>query len=86
MSGYYLTNLTLTRRRAAGRGSWVPFIVRAAPTATSTILVEAAVNTWQAYNPWGGRSFYGNHTGGGDDRVSFDRLYDQQGRPLMAGR
>ena len=86
-SGYYLANLTLTRGRAAGRGSWVPFIVRAANAATaSTIIVQAAVNTWQAYNRWGGRSLYWNHTGVGDDHVSFDRPYDQQGRPLMAGR
>ncbi len=92
-SGYYLANLTLTRGRAAGRGSWVPFVVRATPGQTSTqtsaqgsaILVQAAVNTWQAYNRWGGRSLYWNHTGVGDDHVSFDRPYDQRGTPRFAG-
>ena len=92
-SGYYLANLTLTRGRAAGRGSWVPFVVRASPsqapaqtpTQGSAILVQAAVNTWQAYNRWGGRSLYWNHTGVGDDHVSFDRPYDQRGAPRYAG-
>ena len=84
-SGYYLANLTLTRGRGAGRGSWVPFIVRAAPSKTATILVQAAVNTWQAYNRWGGRSLYWNHTGVGDDHVSFDRPYDQGGMPPVGG-
>ncbi len=85
-SGYYLANLTLTRGRDAGRGSWVPIVVRAAPGRSSTILVQAAVNTWQAYNRWGGRSLYWNHTGVGDDHVSFDRPYDQRGAPRYAGR
>jgi hypothetical protein len=85
-SGYYLANLTLSRGRYAGRGSWVPFIVRATAAQASTILVQAAVNTWQAYNRWGGRSLYWNHTGVGDDHVSFDRPYDQRGAPRYAGR
>jgi hypothetical protein len=63
----------------------VPFIVRAAPTRASTILVQAAVTTWQAYNNWGGRSLYWNHTGVGDDHISFDRPYAQNGAPRYAG-
>jgi hypothetical protein len=85
-SGYYVANLVLTRGADAGRGSWVPFIVRAPSTRSATILVQAAVNTWQAYNRWGGRSLYWNHTGVGDDHVSFDRPYDQGGMPRMGGR
>lgn len=85
VSGYYLANLVLTAGPDAGRGSWVPLVVRAPPARRSAILVQAAVNTWQAYNDWGGRSLYWNHTGVGDDHVSFDRPYDTRGRPLYAG-
>ena len=85
ISGYYLANLVLTRGQGAGDGSWVPFVVRAPPTRRSAILVQAAVNTWQAYNDWGGRSLYYNHTGVGDDHVSFDRPYDLRGKPRYAG-
>ena len=84
-SGYYLANLVLTSGPEAGRGSFVPFVVRAPPTQRSAILVQAAVNTWQAYNDWGGRSLYWNHTGVGDDHVSFDRPYDLRGNPSNGG-
>jgi hypothetical protein len=86
LSGYYLANLVLTRGRFAGRGSSVPFIVRAPASRHALILVQAAVNTWQAYNSWGGRSLYWNHTGVGDDHVSFDRPYAQTGAPVNGGR
>jgi hypothetical protein len=64
----------------------VPFVVREPAGRSSAILVQAAVNTWQAYNRWGGRSLYANHTGVGDDHVSFDRPYDQRGAPRYIGR
>ena len=44
------------------------------------------MNTWQAYNAWGGRSLYWNHTGIGDDHVSFDRPYEMSGAPAEGGR
>jgi hypothetical protein len=75
-SGYYLVELVLTSGPAAGEGGWLPLIVRAPPSQDSMILVQAPVNTWEAYNDWGGRSLYWNHTGVGDDHVSFDRPYD----------
>ena len=86
VSGYYLANLVITHGRFAGRGSFVPFIVRATPGRSAKILVQAAVNTWQAYNRWGGRSLYWNHTGIGDDHVSFDRPYNPRGAPREGGR
>jgi len=59
----------------------VPFVVRAPAGQQSRILVQAAVNTWQAYNRWGGTSLYKNAAGdsckGVCTRVSFDRPYDQ---------
>jgi hypothetical protein len=63
----------------------VPVVVRAQPDRRAQILVQAAVNTWQAYNDWGGRSLYWSHTGVGDDHVSFDRPYDPLGRPPEGG-
>jgi hypothetical protein len=77
-SGYYLAELVLTSGTDAGRGSWVPFVVREQAARRSEILVQAPVNTWQAYNDWGGRSLYSNFTGVGDNHVSFDRPYDEQ--------
>ena len=85
VSGYYVANLVLTRGRLARRGSYVPFVVRASASRRAAILVQAAVNTWQAYNSWGGRSLYWNHTGVGDDHVSFDRPYAPGGAPGSAG-
>ncbi len=80
VSGYYLAVLRLTSGPSAGRGSWVPFVVRAPARRTSAILVQAAVNTWQAYNRWGGTSLYRDASGesckGRCTRVSFDRPYD----------
>jgi hypothetical protein len=76
-SGYYLAELVLTDGPDAGRGSWVPFLVREPPSLRSDIIVQAPVNTWQAYNDWGGRSLYFNYNGVGDNHVSFDRPYDE---------
>jgi hypothetical protein len=57
-SGYFVAKLILTGGPAAGQASWIPFIVRAAPGTSSAILVQASVNTWEAYNNWGGKSLY----------------------------
>jgi hypothetical protein len=82
VSGYYLAVLRLTSGPSAGKASWVPFVVRAPAGERSAILVQAAVNTWQAYNPWGGFSLYQDPTGanckGVCTRVSFNRPYDQR--------
>ena len=85
VSGYYLADLVVQSGPLSGRGSWVPFIVLEPPERRAPILVQAGVNTWQAYNKWGGRSLYWNHTGLGDNHVSFDRPYDTSGAPAEAG-
>ncbi len=81
VSGYYVADLVLTSGPDAGKADWVPFIVRERPSRRSAILVQAAVNTWQAYNRWGGMSLYENAEGasckGVCTHVSFDRPYDQ---------
>ena len=78
VSGYFLAKLELTRGRARGKVTYIPLILRALPSRRSTILVQAAVNTWQASNSWGGKSLFpetstkkipANH-------VSFDRPYN----------
>lgn len=74
-SGYYVAKLLLTTGSGAGRAGNVPFVVTDSPARASNILVLAPVTTWQAYNAWGGRSFYFNFTGIGDNHVSFDRPY-----------
>ena len=74
VSGYYLARLVPSDGSARGT---VPFIVREGPSRRSPILVEVPVNTWQAYNAWGGKSLYDfNSTGGTPaNHVSFDRPY-----------
>jgi hypothetical protein len=57
-------------------------IVRALPSRRPQILVQASVNTWQAYNNWGGKSLYAfnstNHVPA--NHVSFSR---PSGPPLV---
>jgi sugar lactone lactonase YvrE len=77
VTGYYLFKLT----SAAGFQSYVPLIVREGADRTP-ILIQASVNTWQAYNHWGGTSLYRNtdassaFKGSRATRVSFDRPYE----------
>lgn len=75
VSGYYVAKLVLTTGADKGKAASVPFIVQAPPTRQSVILVQAAVNTWQAYNNWGGKSLYDFNSSNGvpATRVSFDR-------------
>jgi hypothetical protein len=75
-SGYYLARFVLTDGPEAGRAGSTYVIVRepAAAARPSQILVQVPVNTWQAYNQWGGKSLYDF----GIDRmyrVSFERPY-----------
>jgi hypothetical protein len=79
VSGYFVAVLRLTSGESSGKAGWVPFVVRAPASRQSRVLVQAAVNTWQAYNRWGGMSLYKNQSGesckGVCTRVSFDRPY-----------
>jgi N,N-dimethylformamidase beta subunit-like, C-terminal len=84
VTGYYYALLrVMSGGDDTGARGYVPFIVRAAPTHRSPILVQVPVNTWQAYNPWGGKSLYPSQSSGEvpAQRVSFDRplAYDAQG-------
>jgi hypothetical protein len=78
VSGYYEAKLVIVRGPDAGAVGAIPLIVRQPANARpSEVLVQVPVNTWEAYNPWGGKSLYGagsTHA----TQVSFDRPYDQQ--------
>jgi len=72
-SGCYLAKLVLTSGDQAGKSTGVPFIVRAPEGSRSAVLFVLPVNTWQAYNDWGGLSLYSDpHPA---VKVSFDRPY-----------
>jgi len=72
-SGYYLAKLVLTSGLDAGHATAVPIVVRAAAGTAADILLVESVNTWQAYNDWGGLSLYTDPHAA--VRVSFDRPY-----------
>ena len=75
VTGYYLARIVLSDGSPPGA---VPFVVRepAAAAAASAVVVQVPVNTWQAYNAWGGKSLYDFNSGGSRaNRVSFDRPY-----------
>jgi len=74
--GSYLIKL----KSSTGGASYVPIVVRD-DTSDARLLLVQQVNTWEAYNAWGGYSLY-HGPKGFDDRsriVSFDRPYDANG-------
>jgi hypothetical protein len=74
ISGYYVARLVPV---GDGPRGTVPFVVREGADRRSSILVEVPVNTWQAYNSWGGKSLYDFNSTDlrAANRVSFDRPY-----------
>ena len=74
VSGYYEIRVLLLDGPQQGSSATTFLIVRS--TTPSRVLVQVPVNTWQAYNSWGGHSLYdlpglGAHA----THVSFDRPY-----------
>jgi hypothetical protein len=87
VSGYYEAKLEIASGAHAGAVGSVPLIVRQSPAARpSAVLVQVPVNTWEAYNPWGGKSLYQFNTGRHAVEVSFDRPYDQRMFAAMVTR
>jgi hypothetical protein len=79
VSGYYEAKLEIVGGADAGAVGSVPLIVRQSTAAPrSAVLVQVPVNTWEAYNRWGGKSLYQFGTSRHAAEVSFDRPYDQQ--------
>ena len=52
--GTYLAKIT----DKAGKYTYVPFTVRDDTGSKHSLLLQQASTTWQAYNKYGGRSFY----------------------------
>ncbi len=78
VSGYYEAKLEIVGGAYTGDVGNIPLIVRQRPAApTSTVLVQVPVNTWEAYNRWGGKSLYQFGTTKHAVEVSFDRPFDQ---------
>jgi N,N-dimethylformamidase beta subunit-like protein len=78
-SGYYVIEAELTSGSVAGRIGTTYMIVRQpADQQPSQVLVQVPVNTWEAYNAWGGHSLYNLSPLGAAIRVSFDRPFDHQ--------
>jgi hypothetical protein len=78
VSGYYLIRVLLLDGPSRGTSATTYLIVRS--TKPSAMLVQVPVDTWQAYNSWGGRSLYDlPGLGRRDDHVSFDRPYAWNG-------
>ena len=75
MSGFYLVKLT---ESTGGKQQYITFTVRDDDRPATDLLVIQGVNTYQAYNVWGGKSLYGTLTDRDDHanaarRVSFNR-------------
>src|SRR5262245_4543856 len=76
MSGVYVAKLTAS---VSGTQGYIIFAVRD-DARSSDLLMAQSVSTYQAYNPWGGKSLYGTIAQRADDinkavEVSFNRPY-----------
>jgi hypothetical protein len=88
VSGVYVARLTLTTGRQAGKGAFVPFVVRPTLGSSAAVLVQQPVTTAQAYNNWGGRSLYTSNSTDAEAavKVSFDRPYPAWGGANLNAR
>jgi N,N-dimethylformamidase beta subunit-like, C-terminal len=80
-AGAYLLKLDAE----SGGQRYVPVTVRSADC-TGKVVLKACVQTWQAYNTWGGYDLYKGPNGGYDSRslvVSLDRPYDLNGADMF---
>ena len=74
-SGVYLVRLVATNDRLDT--GYIVFVVRD-DDQVADFVYQVAVNTYQAYNNWGGKSLYDfNSVGPAATKVSFDRPYSQ---------
>ncbi|MEV4264960.1 N,N-dimethylformamidase beta subunit family domain-containing protein [Kribbella sp. NPDC049584] len=64
----------LIRVSGGGYASYVPLTVRDDTGRKHALLIQQATTTWQAYNWYGGRSFYSSATTG-SGRLTFNRPY-----------
>lgn len=80
-SGIYVAKLTAG---SSGKQSYIIFVVRD-DARQSDFLYQSSVNTYEAYNNWGGKSLYGfNSPTGAAVKVSFNRPYAMGDQPTSA--
>jgi hypothetical protein len=80
-AGAYLLKLTAE----SGAQRYVPLTVRS-PSCAGKVVLKACVQTWQAYNTWGGYDLYKGPNGAYADRslvVSLDRPYGDNGANMF---
>lgn len=79
VSGVYLVKLIA----ADGTVAYIIFVIRN-DGAAADIVFQIPINTYQAYNNWGGKSLYDyNSDGGRAYKVSYDRPYADDGTGLF---
>ncbi len=73
-SGFYAARMTL----GDPYYSFVPFVVKEdTPGVSSNIVFQTASTNWQAYNIFGGSSFYDGRTRFGRDSLSYNRPFNE---------
>jgi hypothetical protein len=80
-AGAYLLKLDAE----SGAQRYVPITVRS-PSCAGKVVLKACVQTWQAYNMWGGYDLYKDAAGAYANRslvVSLDRPYDSHGADMF---
>lgn len=76
VSGVYIAKLV---REDTGGASHIIFVVRD-DDGQSDVLFQTSDSTWQAYNGWGGNSFYVGSPAGRAYKLSYNRPFDTRGR------
>src|SRR6202021_4245850 len=69
----------------SGGQRYVPVTVRS-PSCAGKVVLKSCVQTWQAYNTWGGYDLYKGPSGAYSQRslvVSLDRPYDTNGANMF---
>ena len=78
VSGVYLARLQITSGPNSGDASHIPFIVRN-DASTSDVVFQTSDTTWQAYNTYGGASFYRGAVNGRAYKLSYNRPFATRG-------
>jgi hypothetical protein len=78
VSGVYFARLQITSGANAGDASHIPFIVRN-DASTSAVVFQTSDTTWQAYNTYGGSSFYHGGDNGRAYKLSYNRPFATRG-------
>ena len=74
VSGVYFARLQITSGANAGDASHIMFIVRN-DASTSAVVFQTSDTTWQAYNQYGGSSFYHGGANGRAFKLSYNRPF-----------